>query len=294
MDLAEFLFVKGSIVEDYLKKIFSSFDDAPRTLCEAMEYSVFSPGKRIRPVLAIAACEALGGISETVLPFACAIEMIHTYSLIHDDLPAIDNDDLRRGRPTNHKIFGEPMAILAGDALLTEAFRVVADPVFTKGMRTGRVKKIFFEIAKAAGSEGMVGGQAVDVLFDGKKGTKRTLKYIHTHKTMMLIRLSVRVGAIMAGAKTQELKYLTKYGESIGLAFQIMDDLLDAVGDEGKVGKKLRKDITKQTYIRHYGVYESKKRIGRLTADALTAVEFLGERGRILKELAEFIGNRAN
>lgn len=294
MNLAEFLIDKGSIIDDYLKKIFVSFTDAPKTLCEAMEYSVFSPGKRIRPALAIATCEALGGNCEKVLPFACAIEMIHTYSLIHDDLPAIDNDDLRRGRPTNHKIFGEPLAILAGDALLTEAFRVVADPLFTKGVSAGQIRRVSLEIARAAGSEGMVGGQAVDVLFDGKMATKKTVKYIHTHKTMMLIRLPVRVGAIVAGAKAQELKYLTKYGESVGLAFQIMDDLLDVVGDEGKVGKKLRKDITKQTYIRHYGINESKKRMEKLTAGAIAAIGFLGERGSILKELAEFIGNRAN
>lgn len=294
MEFSDYLHEKKILVEDALKDIFSSLQTSPGILRDAMEYMVFANGKRIRPVLAIAACEAKEKSIEPLLPFACAIEMIHTYSLIHDDLPSIDDDDLRRGKPTCHKVFGEAMAILAGDALLTEAFRIMTDLRYTEHVRPAIVKQIVFEIASASGAEGMVGGQVMDVLYDGKEGNKNILNFIHTRKTTALIRASVRIGAMMGGAKARELKSLTRYGESIGLAFQIMDDLLDAEGDEDKVGKRLKKDANKQTYVRHYGIVASKIKLEQLVESAVNSVTFLGERGAVLQEIARFIGNRAS
>lgn len=293
MDLSTYLHEKRIIIENALKDIFVSFVATPGVLRDAMEYMVFSNGKRIRPILAIAACEAKGKTSDEVLPFACAIEMIHTYSLIHDDLPSLDNDDIRRGRPTCHKVFGDAVAILAGDALLTEAFRILVDSRYTYRTNSKLLKQSIFEIASAAGADGMVGGQVMDILYDGKVGSKNILHYIHMHKTTALIRASVRVGAIMAGAKTRELKHFTKYGECIGLAFQIMDDILDAEGDEELVGKKLKKDTGKQTYIKHYGLAASKIKLEQLIDEAVKSIDFLGNNSKILKEIAQFIGNRS-
>lgn len=281
-------------IENALREIFVSFKDVPGVLKDSMEYMIFSDGKKIRPILAIATCESLGRPSDKVLPFACAIEMIHTYSLIHDDLPSIDNDDLRRGKPTCHKVFGEAIAILAGDALLTEAFRVMSDERFTEGIRPSIVRRIINEVAKASGAEGMVGGQVMDVLYDGAEGSKSILDYIHMHKTTALIRASVRVGAIMAEAKRKELKQLTKYGECVGLAFQIVDDILDFEGDEETVGKRLRKDKGKQTYVKHYGITTSKLKVEKLIEEAVSSVSFLGEKGEILRDIAIYIGRRKN
>lgn len=293
MDLSSYLHEKKIVVENALKEIASSFDGAPTVLRDAMEYVLFSNGKRIRPILAITACEAKGRSSEDVLPFACAIEMIHTYSLIHDDLPSIDNDELRRGKLTCHKVFGEATALLAGDALLTEAFRVMADNRYTDRIHPKVSKQLIFEVASAAGAVGMVGGQVVDVLSEGTKGTKDVLNFIHAHKTTALIRASVRVGAILAGTKVRELTKLTKYGECVGLAFQIKDDLLDAEGDEETVGKRLKKDTNKQTYIKHYGPIASRIKLDQLVEQAVQATQFLGEHSTRLAEIARFIGSRA-
>ncbi len=294
MDLATFLHDKRIIVDNVLKDIFASLQTTPGTLRDAMEYSLFSNGKRLRPILAIAVCEANGKTSDELLPIACAIEMIHTYSLIHDDLPSIDNDDIRRGKPTCHKVFGDAMAILAGDGLLTEAFRIMTDSHFTYRLSPKMLKQIIFEIASAAGANGMVGGQVMDVLYDGKEGTKNILNFIHMHKTTALIRASVRIGAITGGAKVKELKRFTKYAEAIGLAFQITDDILDAEGDEEIVGKRLQKDSGKQTYIKHYGITASKIRVEQLIEEAVEAVNFLGENSKILSDIARYICNRAS
>lgn len=293
MELINFLHEKRIIIENTLRDIFVSFGSTPGVLRDAMEYMIFSNGKRIRPILAIAACEAKGKASDDLLPIACAIEMIHTYSLIHDDLPSLDNDDIRRGRPTCHKVFGDATAILAGDALLTEAFRIIVDARYTDRMSPKILKQAIFEIASAAGADGMVGGQIMDVLYDGKDGTKNILNYIHMHKTTALIRASIRIGAIVGGAKARELKQFTRYGECIGLAFQIMDDILDAEGDEEIVGKRLKKDTGKQTYIKHYGIVASKIKLEQLVEEAKNSIEFLGDNSYILKELAGFIGNRS-
>jgi len=292
VDLNKYLLDKKILIENALKDIALSFHDCPAPLRDAMEYTLFSNGKRIRPILSIATCEAFGKSCEDILPFACAIEMIHSYSLIHDDLPSIDNDDIRRGKPTCHRAFGEATALLAGDGLLTEAFRVMSDNRFTERTNPRIIKQLIFEIASAAGAMGMVGGQVMDVLTEGKEGTKDILHYIHTHKTTALLRASVRIGAIFGGAKVRELKKLTKYGECVGLAFQIKDDLLDAEGDETTVGKRLKKDCTKQTYVKHYGPIASKIKLEQLVEDAVQVIQFLGENSSILAEIARFIGSR--
>jgi geranylgeranyl diphosphate synthase, type II len=294
VDLGTFFHDKRIIVDNALKDIFASFQTMPGTLRDAMEYALFSNGKRIRPILTLATCEANGKSSDELLPVACAIEMIHTYSLIHDDLPSIDNDDVRRGKPTCHKVFGEAVAILAGDALLTEAFRIMSDSHYTERISPKMLRQIIFEIASASGAEGMVGGQIMDVLYDGKEGTKNVLNYIHMHKTTALIRSSVRIGAIVGAAKARELKKLTRYGECVGLAFQITDDILDAEGDEEVVGKKLKKDAGKQTYIKHYGLVASRIKVEQLVEEAVEAVAFMGEKSKLLSELARFIGNRVS
>ena len=293
MDLKSFLDEKRIIVDEGLRRVSESLKPTPVPLRDAMEYSLFSNGKRIRPILALASCEAKGGASDDILPFACALEMIHTYSLIHDDLPCMDNDDLRRGRPTCHKVFGEAVALLAGDGLLTEAFRVMADPAYTEKIDPAITRQVVFELARAAGASGMVGGQAMDVVYEGKEGTKEIVDFIHKNKTTALIRASVRIGAMAARADKEELGQFTRYGESIGFAFQIKDDLLDVEGDEVQVGKKLKKDIGKQTYVRYHGIDGSKTKIDELINTAVKSIKFLGANGRILSELARFIGERS-
>jgi geranylgeranyl diphosphate synthase type II len=292
--LSTYLHDKKIIIENALKDICTSFISTPGVLRDAMEYMLFSNGKKIRPILAIATCEAKGINSDDLLPCFCTLEMVHTYSLIHDDLPSIDNDDLRRGKPTCHKVFGDAIALLAGDALLTEAFRVLSDVRYTDRISPKVTKQIIFEIAQASGAEGMVGGQVMDILYDGKEGSKNILNYIHLHKTGALMRSAVRIGAIAGGAKTRELKNLTKYGECIGLAFQIMDDILDSEGDEDTVGKRLKKDTNKQTYIKHYGILATKYKLEQLVDEAIKSIAFLGDDGQTLKEIALFIGNRAS
>jgi geranylgeranyl diphosphate synthase type II len=293
VDLQSFLSTKRTIVEEGLRSLSISIAPAPGPLKEAMEYSLFSKGKRIRPILALLANEAGGGEDYGVLPFACALEMIHAYSLIHDDLPSMDNDDLRRGRPTCHKVFGEAIALLAGDALLTEAFRVMTDEEFTGRIDPVVTSRIVFEIAQAAGARGMVGGQAVDVTYEGKEGSKEIVTYIHENKTTAMIRAAVRIGAIAAQTGEQELEQFSRYGEAIGFAFQIKDDLLDVEGDEIEVGKRLKKDAGKQTYVRYYGVDGSKAKIDELINRAVESMAFLGPKGTVLVELARFLGERS-
>jgi geranylgeranyl diphosphate synthase, type II len=292
VDLTSFLAENRVLVENKLRTLFSTLPGLSSALKDAMEYSLFSEGKRIRPGLAIASCEAMGGRKEDVLPFAAAIEMIHTYSLIHDDLPCMDNDDLRRGKPTCHKVFGEAVALLAGDALLTEAFRAMTDPRHCR-VSPGIAQKIVFEIAVAAGAAGMVAGQAMDVTYEGKQGTKRIVNFIHRNKTSALIRASVLAGALAGKATSRELKAFATFGESIGLAFQIRDDLLDVEGTEAEVGKKLKKDAGKQTYVKHYGITASKARIDGLVEKARSSVAFLEAKADMLIQFANFIGHRS-
>jgi geranylgeranyl diphosphate synthase type II len=261
-----------------------------------MRYSLFAGGKRIRPILSIAAFEAVGGEGNRILPFACALEMIHTYSLIHDDLPAIDNDDYRRGRPTCHKVFGEATGILAGDALLTEAFRLMSDPSRQEDFsgNEGLILRVINEVAYAAGISGMVGGQVVDVESEGRKVDPSTVQYIHTHKTGAMILVSVRVGAKIGGATEKVLAAMTSYGEKIGLTFQIADDLLNIEGDAAALGKSIGSDRSKgkATYPSVLGLTESKKRARELTESALDALTPFGREADSLREIARFIISR--
>jgi geranylgeranyl diphosphate synthase, type II len=280
-------------VERYLSQLRFSEEPLTGGLEEAMRYSLLAGGKRIRPVLALATARAIGMEREEVLPLAGAIELIHTYSLIHDDLPAMDDDDYRRGRLTNHKVFGEAVAILAGDALLTHAFRLIAGNV--DGAADARViADVVAEIAEAAGTDGMVGGQVVDIESEGKTVSAETLDYIHTHKTAALIRASLRVGAMLAGAKPDALKAITRAGEALGLAFQIVDDILDVEGSLEELGKTAGSDQRKQkaTYPALHGLEASRRRARELIEDAKVALAPLGPAARPIAALADFIYER--
>jgi geranylgeranyl diphosphate synthase type II len=296
MDLKSYLQERRERIELELDRLLPGEKSYPERLHAAMRYSLFAGGKRLRPILAVAGCEAVGGSVEDAFPYACALEMIHSYSLIHDDLPAMDNDDLRRGVAANHKAFGEAMAILAGDALLTHAFYILPDPELSTLRESSRLR-IVREIASAAGSMGMVGGQAVDILSEGEREIDLPiLEYIHTHKTGAMIRASVRVGAIAGGADELQMSDLTEYGEKIGLSFQIADDLLDLSGDEKILGKKTGSDLKlgKKTYPAHFGVRESQKRALELMEGAVDSLSRFDHRADPLRSIAQYIVERTN
>jgi len=261
-----------------------------------MRYSLFAGGKRVRPILAIAAAEALGAKTAGLLPIAGTLELIHTYSLIHDDLPAMDNDDFRRGRPTCHKVYGEAMAILAGDGLLNMAFEALSDPRRLKTVPPRQLVSITREIAVASGVFGMVGGQVVDMESEGKDVDLPTLEYIHTHKTGALIRASVRVGALYARASEKRLKALTRYGEMVGLAFQIADDILDITGTQEEIGKDVGSDLKrdKKTFPSFYGLAESRRRAHEVAGHAVDALREFDRKADPLRELAKYIVTRVN
>lgn len=261
-------------------------------LFESMRYSLFAGGKRLRPVLALATVEALGGDVEAALPVASTLEMIHTYSLVHDDLPAMDDDDFRRGKPTNHKVFGEAVAVLAGDALLTQAFQVLGTLDATG--REAVMLRIVGELALASGSLGMVAGQTADMLNEGKQADAETLAFIHTNKTGALLTASVRIGALFAGATEEQLLALTTYAKRIGLAFQIVDDILDVVGSAEKLGKAVGADAAhdKLTYPALHGLEESREAVRRLTGEAHQALQSIGLAGGRLTQIADWLVNR--
>lgn len=267
----------------------------PHKLNEAMRYSLFSGGKRIRPILAIAASEAVGGTVTPVLPFACGLELIHTYSLIHDDLPAMDDDDMRRGKPSNHRVFGEGVAILAGDALLTEAFRIMAEAAVRSGTQQSQALQAVVEIATAAGAHGMVGGQAADIDAEQTAADLPTVEFIHIRKTGALIRAAVRAGGLLGGARPQQLRQLTRYGELIGLAFQVADDILDAEGSTALTGKDGGRDqiLHKATFPAVLGLPAAKERAQELLADALRALRSFDHPAEPLREIARFVVARA-
>jgi len=302
MDIKRYLQEKKEIVDSALEKYFPNRPDSageavfPNSLYKAIQYSLFAGGKRIRPILSMAAFEAIGGRGDKILPFACALEMIHTYSLIHDDLPALDNDDYRRGKPTCHKVFGESIGILAGDALLTEAFKLMTDRTIQEFSihNGGSILDVINEVAQAVGMSGMVGGQVLDIESEGKEVDFPTLQYIHTHKTGALILVSVRVGAKLGGASEETLKALTHYGERIGLAFQIADDILNVEGKAALLGKKTGSDLSrgKATYPVLLGLEESKRRGKELVELAVKAVESFGPEAEPLREIAWFILSR--
>lgn len=295
MDLKSYLAERIAMVDKALDHWLPVEDILPASLHRSMRYSVFAGGKRIRPVLAIAACEAVGGEAEAALPVAGALEMIHTYSLVHDDLPAMDDDDFRRGRPTNHKVFGEATAILAGDALLTEAFILLSHPDATARLAPGVCRRVIQVIARAAGSQGMVGGQVVDMESEGKPFDFPTLEYIHTRKTGALILASIQSGALVGGADDAAYAALTRYGSAAGLAFQIADDILDIVGNQEELGKDVGSDEArgKATYPALLGIEESRRRARELRDIALEALEPLGTPADPLREIAHFIVDRS-
>jgi geranylgeranyl diphosphate synthase type II len=293
MDIRRYLEEKKEVVDLALERYFPRGEEFPSILFKAIRHSLFAGGKRIRPILSIAAFETVGGRGDGILPFGCALEMIHTYSLIHDDLPAIDNDDYRRGKPTCHKIFGEAMAILAGDGLLTEAFQLMTNRSVWDGSLgdQGAILDIIHEVARAAGVLGMVGGQVVDVESEGKEVDLPTLQYIHTHKTGAMILVSVRMGAKLGGAKEESLMALTRYGERVGLAFQIADDILNVEGKSHSLGKSTGTDLSKgkATYPSLFGLEESKKRAKELVGLSLEALSPFASEADPLREIARFI-----
>ena len=282
------------VVDKELKDFLPKESDPQGIIFESMEYSLFAGGKRLRPILLLAACEFVGGDKTMAMPYACALEMIHTYSLIHDDLPAMDNDDYRRGKLTNHKVYGEGMAILAGDGLLNLAYETMLNTTKdVTGVPERRIQAMA-EIAQASGVHGMIGGQVVDLLSENKKIDGDTLYFIHFHKTAALIIASIRAGAILGGASEKELSALTRYGECIGFGFQITDDILDLVGDEKKLGKKVGSDLQNQksTYPSLYGLEASKSKVVALLNDSIEALEPFGPRAQFLLELADYLVKR--
>lgn len=260
-------------------------------LHESMRYSVMSGGKRIRPAFCLAACEAVGGLPEAAVPAAVALEFVHSYSLIHDDLPCMDDDDLRRGRPTNHRVYGDAMAVLAGDALLTRAFGVLAESELDESRRIRQISVL----AAAAGSRGMVGGQALDLDAEGSEDVDLpTLQYIHTHKTGALFAASCRLGALAGGAEDEDVDRVGRFGALVGLAFQIADDLLDETAESSHLGKASKKDRVrgKATYPRLLGLDESRQRMEELDGKAEEIVDGYGTRAQKLLRLARFVVRR--
>lgn len=292
-DMTMYLKEKRELVDTFLKLYFDN-PLLPSMLYDAMKYSLFAGGKRIRPILTIASYEACGGDPEDIIPQATAVELIHTYSLIHDDLPAMDNDELRRGKPTSHTVFGEAMAILAGDALLTEAFLMMTVTTSKKKFRPAYLMKAIREIAFAAGASGMVGGQAQDILSENSEPDLHTLNFIHLHKTAALIKASVRIGALFAGIRENKLKSLTTYGENIGLAFQIVDDILDIEGVTEELGKSAGSDIekNKMTYPSLIGIDESRKRAQEMVAEAIKSIREFSSDALPLREIARYLIKR--
>lgn len=294
MNIEEYLQNQKALVDRKLEEIIPSESTYPPGIHQAMRYSLLSGGKRVRPILCLAACEAVGGDAESALPVACAMELIHTYSLIHDDLPSMDNDDLRRGKPTNHKVFGEAVAVLAGDALLTFVFYILSHHSRKIGLDSDITLKIIEEISLAAGTMGMIGGQVVDLESENQEIDLARLEYIHTHKTGALIRCAIVCGALQGGASADQIAKTRSYGEIIGLAFQIIDDILDIKGEEGKLGKNIGSDLLREkaTYPAYLGLSESMNQAQNLLKTALSELECFDSRAEPLRGIAHFIVNR--
>ncbi len=297
-DLDTYLSDKKKLIEDKLNSLLRNPGAPLGTLEESIRYSALAGGKRLRPILSIAACEAIGGNADKALPLACTIEMIHTYSLIHDDLPSMDDDALRRGVPTNHTVFGEAAAILSGDALLTDAFYVMVNEGLSSGIEAETLCEIVRDISKAAGSRGMIRGQAIDLQIetlaeDGGELSLQDIELMHSLKTGALIEVSVTAGAKIGGSDERQLEQLAIYGRSVGLAFQIVDDVLDVVG-VGDMGKESGNDARneKATYAHIAGIEASKERASELTQSAVEALSEFGDAARPLKEIAQYLGGR--
>ena len=292
--LKEYLTQRKALVEKVLDTLLPGEELFPPVIFQASRYSLMAGGKRLRPILCMAAAEAVGGKIEAVMPAACALELIHTYSLIHDDLPAMDNDDFRRGKPTSHKLFGEAIAILAGDALLTEAFHVLARRDLMPGIPPERILAVGCEIAEAAGWSGMVAGQVLDIRSEGETLALETLEQLHRLKTGALIRVSLRAGAILGGAEADALAALSDYGRHIGLAFQIADDILNVEGDRALLGKGTGSDAArgKSTFPSLLGIEASRLRAETLVEESLAALASFDERAAPLRWIARYVLER--
>ncbi|MDO4552381.1 MAG: polyprenyl synthetase family protein [Bacillota bacterium] len=296
MNHPEYIRLKG-LVNEHLLDFLPEIDNKSITLYDSMKYSLTAGGKRLRPVLLLAACNFCGGDERRALPYACAVEYIHTYSLIHDDLPAMDNDDLRRGKPTNHKVYGEAIALLAGDGLLSSAFEAMTKDMFLCFDDPAQLKqstRAIHEIAKGSGCRGMVAGQCADLETENRQCSREMLDYIHINKTGSLIISSVRAGAYLGSADINTLEELSNYAEYLGLAFQIADDLLDVYGQEDVMGKRAGVDLErhKNTYPALYGAEASQARLRELTAAAVRVMEPYEERGSFFAALAASLAER--
>ncbi len=294
-DLDDYLEKQTSIIDRALESYLSKYPSDAQTIFRAMRYGVFPGGKRIRPILTLAAGEQFSAPQDRLLPFACAVEMIHAYSLIHDDLPALDNDDLRRGEPANHKVFGEGMALLAGDGLLTEAFHLMSDADATRGIAPALALQLVHELSHAAGTLGLVGGQALDLEAEEKEANLATVEAIHVRKTGALILASIRIGARLGSAAGDDLAKITRFGEYLGLAFQIADDILDAQGETaaGEKGESGHNEQKKATYPLILGIAQARERLGELLQLALQELDSFGARARPLAAIARHVVVRA-
>ena len=288
MDLTAYLKSRQRLIDRALDRFLPKETAAPPTIHKAMRYSLFAGGKRLRPILCLAAAEGCRGKATAALPSACAMECIHTYSLVHDDLPSMDNDDFRRGRATCHKVFGDGIAVLAGDALLTVAFEIAAR---TKPTRRYSMAEILREIAVAAGSRKLIAGQVADLEAEGKKVSRDELRYIHENKTSAMVTTSIRLGAMSANADAKKLRALTKFGHSLGLAFQVIDDILDVTQTTEKLGKSAGKDVAakKATYPAAIGLDASRAEARRLTKNAQDALKIFGNEADTLRALANYL-----
>ena len=284
----------SALIENKLNEYLPQEDLMQADLINAMRYSLLGGGKRIRPILVLEFCRICGGDEKAALPFACAIEMIHTYSLIHDDLPCMDNDDMRRGRSSNHKVFGEDTALLAGDALLTMAFETMLSANAIQAIGAERAAKAAGIIAHAAGAHGMVGGQVIDLLSEGKSISMATLKMMDEYKTGALVVAAAKMGCVLAGADAKQLEAAESYAKSIGLAFQIVDDILDVTSDTETLGKPVGSDNEndKSTYVSFMGLDDAKKAVDSLTAAAVLALDYFGPSADYLCEFAKGLASR--
>jgi len=296
MNLQEYLAVRRTLVDKTLDEMLPREDNEPEILHKAMRYSLFAGGKRVRPILAIAAAEAVGGNAQMVLPLAAALECVHTYSLIHDDLPAMDDDELRRGKPTLHKVFGEATAILAGDALLSFAFQALSSPWSQRVCPASRLLTVIGDLADASGSRKLVAGQVVDLMSENRPVSAETVAYIVRTKTGALIRASLTCGARMAGGTEEETAILGRFGDDLGAAFQIRDDLLDLEGDVATLGKAVGKDEErgKATYPNLLGKDRARALVHELIESALRTIEPLGDRARPLALIGRYVADRIN
>jgi geranylgeranyl diphosphate synthase type II len=291
MELKAYLAARQKEVDRALHRFLPKESARPATIHKAMRYSLFAGGKRLRPILCLAAAEACGGQTTAALPLACAVECIHTYSLVHDDLPSMDNDDLRRGRPTSHKVFGEGIAVLTGDALLTVAFEITTHAEPTRRYSLGDMLR---DLAVAAGSRKLIAGQVADLEAEGQPVTRAGLRYIHENKTAAMLAVAVRLGAMSANASEQQLAAITEFGHSLGLAFQVIDDILDVTQTSEKLGKSAGKDVAAQkaTYPAVIGLDASRREAKRLTQRADAALEPFRARAEMLRAIASYLLER--